>query len=171
LLALNLAWIQRPEWFGLPGGPGLPEPAATLPVRLAFLSIAAWWVLFSIPLFRRVAEPPARLEPGERRGVNPARVGFSRLRHTFRALRGFRQASLFLLAFLLYNDGIQTIIKMAAAYGTEIGIGQERAVFLGLAVYTGVSVVGYYMRTAAHFFALAFLVGLVQGGTQALSRS
>jgi len=201
LLALNLAWIQRPEWFGLPGGPGLPEPAATLPVRLAFLSIAAWWVLFSIPLFRRVAEPPARLEPGERRGVNPARVGFSRLRHTFRALRGFRQASLFLLAFLLYNDGIQTIIKMAAAYGTEIGIGQgaliasilmvqfvgipcsflfgalagrigaKRAVFLGLAVYTGVSVVGYYMRTAAHFFALAFLVGLVQGGTQALSRS
>jgi MFS transporter, UMF1 family len=201
LLAVNLAWIQKPAWFGLPAGPGLAEPAATLPVRLAFLSIAAWWALFSIPLFRRVPEPPRRLETDERRGQNPVVVAFLRLGETFRELRGFKQAFLFLLAFLIYNDGIQTIIKMATAYGTELGIGQgaliaaillvqfvgipfsflfgslagligaKRAVFLGLAVYTVISVLGYFMRTATHFFVLAILVGIVQGGTQALSRS
>ena len=201
LLAFNLAWIQKPAWFGLPAGPGLSEAASTLPVRLAFVSIAAWWALFSIPLFRRVPEPPRRLETDERRGENPVWMAFTRMGETFRELRGFRQAFVFLLAFLIYNDGIQTIIKMATAYGTELGIGQgaliaaillvqfvgipfsflfgalagrigaKRAVFLGLAAYTVISVLGYFMRTATHFFVLAILVGMVQGGTQALSRS
>jgi UMF1 family MFS transporter len=106
-----------------------------------------------------------------------------------------------LVAFLLYNDGIQTIIKMASIYGAEVGIdrnaqiaafilvqfvgvpfsflfgmladriGAKTAVFVSLAVYTGISVLGYFMTTAAQFFALAFLVGTVQGGSQALSRS
>jgi UMF1 family MFS transporter len=201
LLALNLAWIQRPDWFGLPAGPGLTEDQATLPARLAFVSVAVWWVLFSTPLFRRVPEPPRRIEADERRGENPARVAFIRLGETFRELRGYRQAFVMLLAFLIYNDGIQTIIKMATAYGTEIGIGQsaligailvvqfvgipcsflfgmvagrigaKRALFLGLLAYTAISVLGYFMRTATHFYVLAGLVGVVQGGTQALSRS
>ncbi|MGH7526062.1 MAG: MFS transporter [Gemmatimonadales bacterium] len=201
LLALNLAWIQKPAWFGLPAGPDLPEAEATLPVRLAFLSVAVWWLVFSIPLFRRVPEPPARLEPDERRGENPVRMAFVRLLETFRELRGYRQAFLMLLAFLIYNDGIQTIIKMATAYGTEIGIGQsaligaillvqfvgipcsflfgmlagrigaKRSIFLGLLAYTVISILGYFMTTAAHFYLLAGLVGVVQGGTQALSRS
>ena len=201
LLALNLAWIQKPGWFGLPSGPGLTESQATLPARLAFLSVAVWWLVFSLPLFRRVPEPPARLETDEWRGENPARAAFVRLGETFRELRGYRQAFLMLLAFLIYNDGIQTIIKMATAYGTEIGIGQsaliaaillvqfvgipfsflfgmlagrigaKRALFLGLLTYTAISILGYFMKTAAHFFVLAALVGMVQGGTQALSRS
>ena len=201
LLALNLAWIQKPAWFGLPAGPGLDEHAATLPARLAFLSVAVWWLVFSIPLFRRVPEPPARLEPDERVGESPVRAAFVRLGETFRELRGYRQAFLMLLAFLIYNDGIQTIIKMATAYGTELGIrqsaligaillvqfvgipcsflfgalagriGAKRALFLGLLAYTVISVLGYYMKTAAHFYVLAGLVGMVQGGTQALSRS
>jgi UMF1 family MFS transporter len=201
LLAINLAWIQRPDWFGLPSGPGLSERAASLPARLAFVSVAVWWVVFSLPLLRRVPEPPRTLEPDEstQRGLLVA--PFLRLAETLRQLRGFRQAFLMLLAFLIYNDGIQTIIKMATAYGTEIGIGQsalisavllvqfvgvpfaflfgaiagrigaKRAIFLGLIVYTAISVLGYYMRTATHFFILAGLVGMVQGGTQALSRS
>jgi UMF1 family MFS transporter len=201
LLALNLAWIQKPDWFGLPSGPGLTEPQATLPARLAFVSVAIWWIVFSLPLFRRVPEPPARIETDERRGENPILVAFVRLAETFRELRGYRQAFLMLLAFLIYNDGIQTIIKMATAYGTEIGIGQsaligailvvqfvgipcsflfgmvagrigaKRALFLGLLAYTAISVLGYFMRTATHFYVLAGLVGMVQGGTQALSRS
>jgi UMF1 family MFS transporter len=201
LLALNLAWIQKPAWFGLPHGPGLSEPEATLPVRLAFLSVAAWWVLFSIPLFRRVAEPPPTLEPDERPGQSRIQVAFTRLGETFHELRGYRQAFVMLLAFLVYNDGIQTIIKMATAYGTEIGIGQsaligaivlvqfvgipcsflfgllagrigaKRSIFLGLLAYTAISILGYFMTTATHFYALAALVGMVQGGTQALSRS
>jgi MFS transporter, UMF1 family len=201
LLALNLAWIQKPAWFGLPAGPGLAESAATLPARLAFLSVAVWWLVFSIPLFRRVPEPPARLEPDEQRGQSPIRMAFVRLGETFRELRGYRQAFLMLLAFLIYNDGIQTIIKMATAYGTELGIdqsaligaillvqfvgipcsflfgmlagriGAKRALFLGLLAYTAISILGYYMKTATHFYVLAGLVGMVQGGTQALSRS
>jgi UMF1 family MFS transporter len=201
LLALNLAWIQMPGLFGLPSGDGLSESDATLPARLAFLSVAVWWALFSIPLFRRVPEPPARIEPDERRGENPVRAAFVRLGETFRELRSYRQAFLMLLAFLIYNDGIQTIIKMATAYGTEIGIGQsaligailvvqfvgipctflfgsvagrlgaKRSLFVGLLAYTVISILGYYMTSATHFYILAGLVGMVQGGTQALSRS
>lgn len=201
LLALNLAWIQKPAWFGLPSHPGMTETEATLPARLAFVSVALWWVIFSVPLFRRVPEPPARLEPDERWEESPVRVAFERVGETFRELRGYRQAFLMLLAFLIYNDGIQTIIKMATAYGTELGIGQsaligaillvqfvgipcsfffgmlagrigaKRALFLGLLVYTVISILGYFMKTATHFYILAGLVGLVQGGTQALSRS
>src|SRR5919108_2349636 len=89
LLALNLAWIQKPAWFGLPSHPGMTEAEATLPARLAFVSVALWWVIFSVPLFRRVPEPPARLEPDERWGENPVRVAFERLGETFRELRGY----------------------------------------------------------------------------------
>ncbi len=201
LLALNLAWIQMPGLFGLPSGPGLSESDATLPARLAFLSVAIWWAVFSIPLFRKVSEPPARLETDERRGENPVRGAFARLGETFRELKSYRQAFVMLLAFLIYNDGIQTIIKMATAYGTEIGIGQSALIgaillvqfvgipctflfgsvaarigtkpslFLGLVAYTIISILGYYMTSATHFYILAGLVGIVQGGTQALSRS
>lgn len=201
LLAVNLAWIQRPDLFGLPSGEGLSEQAASLPARLAFVSVAVWWVVFSIPLFRRVPEPRRTLEPDEPGRGSVVATSFARLGETVRQLVGFRQAFLMLLAFLIYNDGIQTIIKMATAYGTEIGIGQssliaavlmvqfigvpfaflfgmlasrigaKRAVFLGLLAYTIISMIGYYMTTATHFFILAALVGMVQGGTQALSRS
>lgn len=196
LLALNLAWIQKPAWFGLPSG-----PQATLPVRLAFVSVAVWWLIFSLPLFRRVPEPPPRLEPDEHPGESPIKMAFVRLGETFRELRGYRQAFLMLVAFLIYNDGIQTIIRMATAYGTELGIGQnsliaaillvqfigfpctflfgmlaggigaKRAIFLGLVAYAVISVLGYFMKNATHFYLLAGLVGMVQGGTQALSRS
>jgi UMF1 family MFS transporter len=201
LLAFNLAWIQMPARFGLPSGEGLTGDEATLPARLAFFSVAVWWALFSIPLFRKVPEPPLRIEPDERPGESAVRAAFTRMGETFRELRSYRQAFLMLLAFLIYNDGIQTIIKMATAYGTEIGIGQsaligaillvqfvgipctflfgtvagrigaKRALFLGLLAYTVISILGYYMTTATHFFVLAGLVGVVQGGTQALSRS
>jgi len=202
LLALNLAWILEPAMFGMPAGPGLSESAATLPTRLALLSVAAWWLLFSIPLFRKVPEPPRILEADERAaGWSVVTTPFQRIGETFHELRGFRQAFLMLVAFMIYNDGVQTIQKMATAYGTEIGIdrsaliaailivqfvgipftflfgtvagriGAKRGIFLGLAVYILVSVLGYFMRTALHFYLLAGLVGMVQGGTQALSRS
>jgi UMF1 family MFS transporter len=201
LAAVNLLWIQKPQWFGLPHGPGLSESDATLPVRLAFISVAVWWMLFSIPLFRRVPEPPRKLELNEQAAANPIRAAVVRIVETLRELRRYRNAFLMLIAFLLYNDGVQTIIKMAAAYGTEIGIdqgaliaafvlvqfvgvpcafafgwiasrvGAKPAIFAGLLVYVAITVLGYFMRTATDFFVLAILVGTVQGGTQALSRS
>jgi UMF1 family MFS transporter len=201
LLALNLAWILKPGLFGLPSGEGLTSAQATLPTRLAFLSVAVWWVLFSIPLFRRVPEPPVTRESDERPGQHPVAVAFQRLGETFRALRGYKQAFLMLLAFLIYNDGIGTIIRMATIFGTELGIGRgmligtimivqfvgipfaflfgtvagrigaKRSIFIGLAAYVGISIYGYFITTATQFLILALFVGMVQGGTQALSRS
>ncbi|HEU6450079.1 MAG TPA: MFS transporter [Gemmatimonadaceae bacterium] len=201
LLAFNLLWILKPLWFGLPAGAGLSEAAATLPTRLAFLSVAAWWGVFSLPLFREVPEPPRVIESDETPSGSPLLIPLERLAETFRALRGFRHALIMLFAFMVYNDGIQTIQKMAAAYGAELGIGRDvlimaillvqfvgfpfaflfgalaarisakRAIFLGLLVYAGISVLGYFMRTGTHFVVLALLVATVQGGTQALSRS
>ncbi len=196
LLALNLAWIQQPGWFGLPHGEGLTPAQATLPTRLAFLSVAIWWAVFSIPLFRDVPEPPAT-------GDGRIEIGgaIKELGNTFKRLGRFKHAALMLIAFLIYNDGIGTIIRMATIYGTEIGIGTtaliasimivqfvgipfaflfgsfasrigaKRAIFVGLVVYAGISLLGFYMKTATHFLVLALLVGMVQGGTQALSRS
>jgi UMF1 family MFS transporter len=194
VLALNLLMILRPAWFGM-------GESATLPVRVSMVVAGVWWVVFSIPLFRRVPEPPRQLEADEEAGQNPLRVAMSRISETFRALRGYKQAFLMLIAFLIYNDGISTIQKMAAAYGTELGIARgsliaailivqfvgipatflfgiiadrisaKRAILITLGVYVVISFVGYFMKTAAHFYMLAVLVGLVQGGAQALSRS
>lgn len=196
LLAFNLAWIKMPHWFGLPSGPDLTPAQATLPTRLAFVSVAVWWLVFSIPLFRHVPEPPPT-------GDGRIRIGkaFGELGDTFRQLGKFPQALLMLIAFLIYNDGIGTIIRMATAYGSEIGIGDadliaaimitqfvgipfaflfgglagkigaKRAIFLGLVAYMVISMLGYRMQTARDFLVLALLVGVVQGGTQALSRS
>jgi UMF1 family MFS transporter len=196
LLALNLAWIQMPGMFGLPSGDGLTPSETTLPTRLAFVSVAVWWLLFSIPLFRHVPEPPAS---GDGRVDVPG--AFRELGSTFRRLGRFKQAVLMLVAFLIYNDGIGTIIRMATIYGTELGIGTnaliasimivqfvgipfaflfgilakrigaKRMIFAGLVVYGGISVLGFFMKNATHFLILALLVGMVQGGTQALSRS
>ena len=201
LLALNLAWILKPGWFGLPTGPELSSAQKTLPTRLALLSVAVWWVVFSIPLFRRVPEPPRTREPDELTGGSILVTPFVRVAETFRALRGYKQALLMLLAFMIYNDGIQTIQKMAATYGKQLGIadtvlisailvvqfvgvpfsflfgsiaariGAKAAIFIGLAVYAAISILGFYMQTAAHFILLAAMVATVQGGTQALSRS
>jgi MFS transporter, UMF1 family len=201
LLALQLAWIMQPALFGLPAGDDLTPAQATLPTRLAFLSVAVWWVAFSIPLFRVIPEPPVKVEADELPRENPVRVAFRRLARTFRDLRGYRPAFLMLLAFLIYNDGIGTIIRMATAYGAELGIGEgtligaimmvqfvgipfsfafgmlagrigaKASVYVGLATYTVIAVLGYFMRDGSDFMVLALLVGTVQGGTQALSRS
>jgi len=193
LLAINLLMIQQPAWFGLPD--------SGMATRVAFVSVAVWWILFSVPLFRRVPEPRRLLEAGET-GVEPAlAAGFRRLAVTFKELRSYKQAFLLLLAFLVYNDGIQTIIRLATTYGAEIGldqgamitallitqfigvpfaflfgalagkIGPKTSIFLGLGVYAGITTLAYGLRTEAQFFTLAVLVGTVQGGTQALSRS
>lgn len=192
LLAINLAMIQQPQWFGISD--------TGVATRLSFVSVAVWWVLFSWPLFRRVPEP--RVAPSVSMSAGAAlSQSVRQLASTFRELRRYRQASLLLLAFFLYNDGIQTIIRMAAIYGAEVGIeqsaligalllvqfvgvpfsfafgalagtiGPKKAVMFGLAAYTGIALFTYFMTTAREFYILAGAVGMIQGGTQALSRS
>ena len=193
LLLLNLAWILNPGTFGLPD--------TTAAIKLTFISVGVWWLVFSIPLLRRVPEPPPVLEADERAHENPMRAALSRIGDTFHEMRRYRNAFLMLIAFLLYNDGIGTIIRMSSIYGAELGIdrnaqiaafvmvqfvgvpcsflfgalagriGPKQALFGALLVYTSISVLAYFMTTVVHFFVLAFLVALVQGGSQALSRS
>lgn len=193
LLLLNLAWILSPATFGL------PDTVAA--IKLSFVSVGVWWLLFSIPILRRVPEPPAVSQSEQMRHARLVTVAFAGAWKALRELRGYPDAFVMLGAFLLYNDGIQTIIRMAAIYGAEVGIdqnaqiaafvlvqfvgvpctllfgaaadriGAKPAVLVGIAIYIGISVLGYFMSTTWHFFALAGLVGMVQGGTQALSRS
>lgn len=199
LLVVALALIQNPGWIGIPTGETATPEQGSLPARLSFVAVAVWWLVFSIPLFRRVREP-ALQEPAVHRDAG-VRAAFVQIRDTVTALRKYKNAFLMLLAFLIYNDGIGTIIRMATIFGDEIGIergaligsivmvqfvaipfvfgfgalagviGAKRSILLGLLVYAGIAVFGYFLTTATQFFVLAFLVAMVQGGTQALSRS
>ncbi len=193
LLLLNLAWILQPATFGFASASGA--------IKATFISVAVWWAVFSIPLFRRVPEPPDTRRPGEPTGLAAIGRAFARLGATFRDIRQYRNAFTLFLAMLLYQDGIQTIIRMAAVYGAEIGIAQtaqigafvlvqflgipfaflfgslgarigtRRAIFIALAVYSLATILGYFMTTVTHFFILAALIATVQGGAQALSRA
>ena len=88
--------------------------------RLSFVSVAVWWLLFSIPILRRVPEPPAAVSREE---AGLLSVTFRRLGDTFSHLRQYRELLKFLIAFLIYNDGIGTIIGVAVIYGAELGFG------------------------------------------------
>jgi MFS transporter, UMF1 family len=192
LLGISVILILQPHMFGI-------ADAGTA-IRLSFVMTAVWWLVFSIPLLVHVPEPAIAADR-RRRGAAAIRDGLADLASAWRVLRQFPEAGKLLLAFLIYNDGIGTIIRMATAYGQEIGlaqgdlivallivqfvgipasigfghaagwIGTRRAIFAGLAAYTAVSVLGYFMTSGLHFFLLAGLVGLIQGGVQSLSRS
>jgi UMF1 family MFS transporter len=193
LLLLNLGWILQPQMFGFPD-----SAAAT---KASFVSVAVWWLVFSLPLLRRVSEPPVLLEAGETEEMSVWRAAFGRLGRTFREMRRYKHAFVLFIAMLLYQDGIQTIIRMGSIYGAEVGvdrnaqiaafvmvqflgipfaflfgalggrIGTKRALFIALAVYTVATMIGFFMTTALHFFLLAALIATVQGGAQALSRA
>jgi len=192
LLLINLAWILQPAAFGF--------ESSVSAIRASFVAVALWWAVFSIPLFKVVPEPVSAPRPAAATGV-ALFAAFSRIANTFRDVRRYRHAFLFFIAMLLYQDGIQTIIRMAAIYGAEVGveqtaqiaafvmvqflgipfsflfgslgtrIGTKRAIFIAIAVYSLATVLAYFMTTVTHFFILAALVATVQGGAQALSRA
>jgi UMF1 family MFS transporter len=193
LLGLNFLCIQYADRLGLPGG--------DFPVRLSMFSAALWWGLFSIPLWRGVSEPPRKLETDEPARGPRLWLALQRLRETARAIRRFPHAFLMLLAFLAYSDGIGTIIRFAGAFAEERGIpdstlfgallavqfigvpcallfawlarhiGAKRSILIAVGAYAVTCVLAHRLETAADFWRLALLVGLVQGGCQALSRS
>lgn len=189
-LALGVALSLEPHWFGLAD--------ATAAVRVVLVLSALWWALFALPLLFWVPEP----RPAQRAGVATAmRDGVRQVAATFRHVRAYRPVFLFLVAYWLYIDGVNTVIQMAVDYGKSIGfgtsslilavllvqfvgvpaalafgrigerIGPRRGIFIGLAVYVLVSVFAAFMHHASQFYALAVMVGLVQGGVQLLSRS
>ncbi len=191
LLIINLLMVTQPAWFHL--------PSVAWAVRLSFVTVALWWGVFSVPLFRKVPEPnvgSTSARPGSSLGT-----ALARLQKTRQEIRRYPQLTTFLVAYWIYNDGIGTIVKMATAYGAEIGLGMtelmgalvltqlvgipcailfgrmaghlgiRRTILISLVVYGLISVGGFFLATATHFFILAGLVGVVQGGAQALSRS
>lgn len=190
LFALNIAMTLRPGAFGLEG----PEEA----VRYSFLTVGVWWAVFTIPLIMYVKEKRPEHTAGIGRTVAD---GMRELVGTFRAIKRLRTVFLFLVAYWLYIDGVDTIVRMAVDYGMSIGlerndlivallvtqfvgfpsaiafgrlgawIGARRAIFIAIGVYLFVTVWAALMDSREEFYVLAVSVGLVQGGIQALSRS
>lgn len=189
LFALCVLMTQQPQWFGLAD--------AASAVKLSFLLVSLWWFLFSIPILLFVKEPHAAGETATALLSRAAR----RLLLTLRELKQLRQAAIFLAAYWLYIDGVGTVIRMAIDYGISIGFGSGQlilamlitqfigfpatflygritrffdvrsGILIGIAVYAMVTVWGSQMREVWEFYALAVIIGLVQGGVQALSRS
>lgn len=187
LFALNVAMTVKPGWFGLNG--------AADAVRWSFLSVGLWWVLFSLPLMVWVREKGGAGEGGS------MAESLRELRATVRSIVAHRPLWLFLVAYWLYIDGVNTVIKMAVDFGLSLGMpaasllgallltqfvafpaaiafghfgmrfGAKRAVLVGIAVYGGLSLYALWLRSMAEFWVMAVIVGLVQGGVQSLSRS
>ncbi len=185
LFAVNVAMALQPHWFGLAD--------AAEAVRVSLLMAACWWLLFALPLFLWVEEGPAAEATG--------RSGWSELRWTIRQAVSNRTIALFLLAYWLYIDGVDTIIRMAVDFGLALGFassdlitallitqlvgfpaalvygrlgeryGTRNALLAGIGVYIVMTIWAARIESSSEFYAMALLIGLVQGGVQALSRS
>lgn len=181
--------------------PDDPAGSDWLTARIGFAIVAVWWLVFTIPYLFRVSEPPLAIEPDEKPGQNPVRIAFTRIGETLGALKTYRHAFLLMLAFLAYSDGIGTIIRMATLYAAELEIpdavtvgcillvqfigipfaigfgklagkiGPKRAIWIALAGYVGICLWASMITKTWEFVAMAVMVGMVQGGAQALSRS
>jgi UMF1 family MFS transporter len=190
LFAFNVLMTLYPQTFGLDD--------VSHAVRISFLSVAIWWGLFSIPVILFVKE--------ERSGASDCSAsavsgGFRQLRDTFRQVRNLKYTFMFLAAYWLYIDGVDTVIRMAVDYGLSIGLesshlmiallvtqfvgfpsallfgrlgasrGPREGIMLAIFVYFMVILWAYQMTQVWEFYTLAVVIGLVQGGIQALSRS
>lgn len=135
LLAINLIMLRYPQWLGFGRN--------SFTVHHCFLSVAVWWGVFSLPLFLWVREGGRRHVLS--RGETYLRVGFARVFRTLKKVGTYRELSKFLVAFLIYNDGIQTIIIMASIFGAEVlGMGTEELIVYFLMVQ-GTAFVGSLM--------------------------
>lgn len=190
LFLINVFMTLKPHLFGLPD--------ATAAVRMSFLSVALWWGLFSLfTLFWVPEAKTKRIGPK----ASALILGFRQLLSTCRKVRHLKWVVLFLLAYLFYMDGVSTIIRMAVDYGLSLGFattdlilallivqfvgfpaallfgklgksfGVRRSIYLGITAYMGITLWGTMMHSVQEFYLLAGMIGLVQGGIQALSRS
>ena len=191
LFALNIAMVRFPGFFGL----NSPEQA----IRLSFVSVGLWWIVFSVPLALWVKEPVYGRKAVS--GLEATRLGFLQLKSTFREVRKLRTVFLFLIGYWLYIDGVDTIVRMAGIWAISIGldrqdivqallltqfvgfpaallfgkigqsIGPRPAILICIAVYVVTTIGATFISSGRDFFLLAIMIGLVQGGIQALSRS
>jgi UMF1 family MFS transporter len=118
LFALNVLMVQKPEWFGF-------ESAGTA-VKASFLSVAVWWALFTVPLLRLVDETPTEDQAGPLESV---RAGLRQLADTLKEIRSFKVLVLFLVAYWIYIDGVNTVIKTAVFFGDRV-LGLEQGALI-----------------------------------------
>tara|TARA_A100001037_G_scaffold14805_1_gene13312 strand:- start:1169 stop:2419 length:1251 start_codon:yes stop_codon:yes gene_type:complete len=190
LFLINVLMYLYPQWFGLSG----PADA----VLWSFMSVAIWWFIFSLPLLLHVKEKDDLLNTNKNNVVTAA---FTNLLNTAKSVRNYKKVVIFLLAYFLYMDGVDTIIRMATSYGSDIGLsassmisallltqfvgfpatlifgfyadkfGYKESLTFAIVVYICVVLFSSQMDTATEFFIVAGIIGLVQGGVQAISRS
>ncbi len=191
LFLLNVAMFLYPNWFGLEN-----QIEAVL---WSFLSVAVWWLIFSLPIYLNVKEP---IQNASKKQINTVIAdAFENLLNTAKSIKKFKSAVIFLLAYFLYMDGVDTIIRMATSYGSDIGLsatsmiqallltqfigfpatlvfgyyadrfGYKYSLSFAIIVYIFVVLFSAQMDTAFEFYVVASVVGLVQGGVQAISRS
>jgi UMF1 family MFS transporter len=132
LLAINLIMLKYPEWVGYPTG--------YFTVQDCFLSVALWWLIFSLPTFLLLRERAHGKEPPSEGGY--FRSGYRRLQHTFRRMKSFRELTKFLVAFLIYNEGIETVIVMASIFGAEVLGMKTNELILFFLMIQGIAFVG-----------------------------
>lgn len=190
LFGFNVLTTLKPGFFGLAD--------AGQAVRISFLTVACWWFVFSLPIFFWVTEP---LQSMDKKVNNSFQAGLLQLKNTLMEISKHRTIFLFLIAYWLYIDGLDTIVRMAVDYGMALGfdsgslilallitqfvgfpaalifgrlgekIGTKEAILLGIGIYLLVTVWAMFMDTIAEFYMMAVAIGLVQGGVQSLSRS
>ena len=190
LFLVNVFMYLKPEIFGIPDG--------STAIKLSFLSVAVWWAVFTIPLILFVPEPKNYENIDFN---NAIRMGWVQLVQTFKEIRNMKVVGTFLLAYWFYIDGVDTIIRMAVDYGMSLNfpgesliiallivqfvafpaaliygwlaskIGAKTGIMVGITAYSFITILGYFMTEAWHFYVLAILIGLFMGGIQALSRS
>ena len=190
LFLLNVIMYLKPHLFGIPDG-------ATA-IRISFLTVAIWWIVFTIPLILFVSEANDNKSVYMGKAIT---MGWKQLIDTFKEIRKMRVVGLFLLGYFFYIDGVDTIVKMAVDYGMSLNfpnesliiallivqfiafpaaliygwlaekIGAKAGIMIGIIGYSIITFLGYFMTKVVHFYFLAVLIGLFQGGIQALSRS
>ena len=191
LFIVNVLMYLNPTWFGL---------ASDIEAILySFLSVSVWWAVFSIPLFLNVDEA-SNSSPSQSIWADISH-SFKSVASTLKEVKKHKRAALFLISYWLYMDGVDTIVRMATAYGSDIGldtpsmitalimtqfigfpatlvfgmyadkIGFKKILTIGISVYIIICFFAANMNTATEFYIIAGAVGLVQGGVQAISRS
>ena len=189
LLLLNVLMMQSPESFGL------PDKVAA--VKVAFVTVGIWWILFLLPILTVVKER----DSGKTLADSSFRAAYAKLKDTVEQISRYRDAVGFLVAYLLYIAGVFTVIAMGLNFGQRLGfsnddlvmallitnfvgfpatllfgflghyIGAKHAIYIGLAVYVGVAAWAGFLEDVRQFYYMAITIGLVQGGVQGMSRS
>ena len=190
LFLINVTMYLNPQFYGITDAPTA--------IKLSFLTVAIWWAVFSIPVIIFIKEPTVQNDIGVLRSI---KMGMSQLITTIQSIRELKIVTTFLIAYWLYIDGVDTMIRMSVDYGTSLGfsssslitallmvqfiafpatlvygwfagkIGVKRAILVGIIGYALISVLGSMVSKEWHFYVLAVLIACFQGGIQALSRS